>query len=289
MKHVGSLILSIDGGGALGIGPCELLSRLEEAHGRLHPDAYAGTSVGALLAALAATGRSWAQVREIFGRECPGIFEKPGLAWRLNPWKPKYDGKALRNAAQFFFQDMRMCDVAVPIFLTSFDFKLGRPKIWDRGDTTPIWKAVMCSAAAPTYFPIVEGRYGDGGLVANNPSMVGLAGCVKKEGWDVDSLWCLSLGTNGDSWKDPKAGHKTKIGWLNPLLETFMSGAEELATFESRSLLNGRLLRIEPHLREEIKLDDVKAALGGYRKVWKELWLARHDEILNWLANTCSL
>jgi hypothetical protein len=282
------LLLSIDGGGALGIGPCELLARLEEAQGRLLPDAYAGTSVGALLAALAATGRPWSHVREIFMRECPGIFERPSWAWRMNPWRPRYDGRALRRAAQTYFQDQRMCEVEVPIFLTSFDFHTGRPKVWDRGDATPIWRAVLCSAAAPTYFHIVEGRYGDGGLVANNPAMVGLAGCAAKESWDLRTARCLSLGTNGDAWRDPKVAHRTLLGWLRPLLATFMEGNEELADFEARAVLGDRLRRVEPALRHEVKMDDVAAALGPYRQRWVDLWHAEKDAILLWLRRTAT-
>lgn len=278
-----TLLLSLDGGGALGIGPCELLARLEDAHGRLRPDAYAGTSVGALLAALAATGRHWAHVREIFVRECPGIFERPPWAWRLNPWRPKYDGKALRRAAQTYLQDLRLCEVEVPIFLTSFDFHTGTPKVWDRGDTEYVWKAVVASAAAPTYFPVVDGRYGDGGLVANNPAMVGLAGLVAKAGWDLGAARCLSLGTNGDAWRDPHVGRTTRLGWLRPLLATFMEGGEELATFEARAVLGDRLLRVEPRLRHEVAMDDVGAALGPYRRLWADLWAARRVEILGWL------
>jgi hypothetical protein len=280
---VSTLLLSIDGGGALGIGPCELLARLEEGHGRIRPDAYAGTSVGALLVALAAAGRPWAHVREIFARECPGIFEKPNLAWRLNPCKPRYDGRALRRAAQTYFQDMRLCEVESPIFLTSFDFQVGHPKVWDRGDTEYVWRAVLASAAAPTYFPIVDGRWGDGGLVANNPAMVGLAGCAAREGWDLRAARCLSLGTNGDAWRPVRVRNRSAIGWLRPLLATFLDGGEELATFEARAVLGERLLRVEPHLRHEVPMDDVEAALGPYRRLWGDLWHARRDEILLWL------
>ncbi len=276
-------LMSIDGGGALGIGPAELLSRAEATVGRLVPHAYAGTSVGALLAALAASGRSWRTIRDIFLAECPRIFERPPLSWRLNPWRPKYDGKALRSAAQRHLGDLRMCDLATPTFLTAFDFQVGRPKVFDCRDETPVWYAVLCSTAAPTYFPIVDGRWGDGGLVANNPTVVGLVGAVAKCGWDLNDAWCLSLGTNGDSWRDPHVAHRSKIGWLKPLLDTFMGGEEELATFQAHALLGERLLRLEPHLRHDVAMDDVATALWSYRAIWGAMWEKRAAEIGDWL------
>lgn len=278
-------LLSIDGGGALGIGPTEFLARAEATVGALRPHAYAGTSVGALLVALAASGRSWDTIRAVFREECPRIFERPSLLWRINVCKPKYDNRALRAAAQRYLGDLRMCDLETPTFLTAFDFKLGRPKVFDLRDETPVWYAVLCSAAAPTYFPIIDGRWGDGGLIANNPCMVGLLGASAKCSWDLSDAWCLSMGTSGDAWTDPHVARKTKLGWLRPLLNTFMSGGEELAMFQARELLGGgtRLLRVEPHLRHDVEMDDVAQALGPYRTLWAELWDKRGGEVTAWL------
>ena len=245
--------------------------------------AYAGTSVGSLLVALAAMGMSWAEIADIFQCECPRIFEKPSFWWRINPRRPKYDGKALRAAAQKYFGGARMCDLPTPTFLTAFDFKVGRPKVFDCKDDVPVWYAVMCSTAAPTYFPIIDGRYGDGGLVANNPAMVGIAGGVSKLGWKLKDMWCLSLGTNGDAWRDPKVARKSKIGWLKPLFDTFMTGNEELGTFQAKTLLGDHLLRIEPKLDEAYDLDDVDIAMGIYNQIWASLYREKEDEFLSWL------
>jgi patatin-like phospholipase/acyl hydrolase len=39
------------------------------------------------------------------------------------------------------------------------------------GPSAQVWDAAMRTSAAPTYFPVYRG-YTDGGLVANNPSIV---------------------------------------------------------------------------------------------------------------------
>jgi uncharacterized protein len=42
---------------------------------------------------------------------------------------------------------------------------------WARLNRAQVWDAAMRTSAAPTYFPVYRG-YTDGGLVANNPSIV---------------------------------------------------------------------------------------------------------------------
>ena len=39
----------------------------------------------------------------------------------------------------------------------------------------PLWKAARCTGAAPSYFPAME-RFLDGGLAANNPTLVTIFG-----------------------------------------------------------------------------------------------------------------
>jgi uncharacterized protein len=282
--------MSIDGGGALGIGPAEFLARLEcmpltIQHALDGIDAYAGSSVGALLVTLRASGRDWREIREIFMEECPNIFEKPPLSWRLNPFKPKYDNKALKVIAQKYLGSMRLSDLYNPVFLTAFDFVTGQPKILDRTDNVPAWWAVLTSAAAPTYFPIVDGRYGDGGLVANNPAMVGLAACTRQLGWKLKETKCLSFGTNGKKWKAPKVNNITVLGWLSPLIKTYFDGGEERDTYEAKAMLGREFLRIEPRLHHEYEMDDVPAALGAYRKIWARLFEEDKEIVMDWLLN----
>ena len=66
-------IISIDGGGTLGCGPAEPLKLMED-HGVSHADVLAGTSVGGLLVALRATGRTWAHYPGVAFSTFPLVF-----------------------------------------------------------------------------------------------------------------------------------------------------------------------------------------------------------------------
>jgi uncharacterized protein len=282
-------LMSIDGGGALGIGPASFLaamSRNGDALTReaLDADAYAGSSVGALLVALRATGRTWTEVRDIFTEHCAEIFERPSWAWRINPWKPRYDGRALRAVVQRYFGTAQLNELQKPVFITAFDFATGRAKVWDRTDGVPVWYAVLCSAAAPTYFPPVDDRYADGGLVANNPAVIGLAACGVQLGWRYSDMRCLSFGTNGQKWDRPRhLGRRSAVGWLRPLLACFMDGGEERDSYVVRAILGDRWMRVEPHLAHEYEMDDVAAALGPYRRIWDELYATEGARVRRWL------
>lgn len=270
------LFLSVDGGGALGIGPAEFMCRIDKYYGVI-PDVYAGTSVGALLIAMAAVGYSWAEIRDVFIKECPKIFQKPSIWWRINPTKPRYDGKALKQAAKRYLGNIKLKDLKKPVFIPAFDFHIGRPKVFDIEDNVYLWYAVICSAAAPLYFPPIDNRYGDGGLIANNPAMIGY--CGSKDKLKIKDLYCLSLGTNGYSWKDPHVGNKTIIGWIAPLIKTFLGGNEELATYQLRTLIDDRMLRIEPVLDNDINLDDYETALDVCPEIWKSLFYSNINKI----------
>jgi hypothetical protein len=113
--------------------------------------------------------------------------------------------------------------------------------------------------------------------------MVGLAGSVRKLGWDTGYTSILSLGTNGHAWVDPDPNSLGKLRWLRPLLNTFLAGGEELATFQARSIIGQRLLRIEPALRHEFEMDDVESAFGEYEQIWRKLWDDGMSDVLPWL------
>jgi len=277
------LILSVDGGGVLGIGPCEFMKYVEYYMGFSYrnPDACAGTSVGGIIAAASACKMSFADTNKLFEMLAPQIFATPPLSWAFNPSTPKYDGKGLKSALRYAFGNAKMSDLPIPLFIVAMDYRTGKPKVWDSSDGDLVRDVVATSCSAPTYFPPICGKV-DGGLVANNPSMCAVAGCISKLGWKLEDLWMLSLGTNGDYWEDPEVDSTTgKLEWAKLLLTTPTRGNEELATFQTRALLRDRLLRIEPILNRDYGLDDLEI-MGEYAQIWKGLYTLRSQEVKDW-------
>ena len=276
-------IISIDGGGALGCGPAELLRLLENADGA-QADVLTGTSVGALLVSLRASGKSWADISGIFDKWVGKIFETPPIWWRLDPTRPKFRDNGIRAAVLAELGDLRCCDAHIPFFIPVSDFATGRVKVYDITDTVLLRDVVLGSTAAPTYFQPRDGRWSDGALAANNPAMIAVCGAIDKLGAKLEDVWCLSLSTGGSFWEDPGIGRRTtKLGWATRVLSFALDGTEELAEFQANALLGSRHLRLDPGLSRQYPIDNV-GMCEEYREIWRALWLRRKDEILNWSA-----
>lgn len=274
------MLFSFDGGGVLGIGPASYMALAESKNMLPKPDCLAGTSVGSLLASACAIGMSWEAIRHTFMKNAPTIFSFPGVLWKINPKKPKYSHEGLKKVVSKLFGDIRMCDLPIPLFITAMDYNRGKVKVWDKTDGDLVADCVVASCSAPTFFPPLRGMV-DGGLVANNPSMVQITGCLSKLGWDLKDLWCLSLGTNGDFWKNPNVSSDTgKLEWAKLLLENTTRGNEEVATFQAQSLLGNRYRRVEPILTRDFGLDDLDS-MKEYSDLWKAYFSIKSHELEN--------
>ena len=94
----------------------------------------------------------------------------------------------------------------------------------------PLVTAVLASCSVPTYFPVVEGRYVDGGVGSYaNPCYVAayeLRFCL---GWDPAETTLISLGTGRDP-KTRRPGDADRYrawNWLAPILGAFMQSADD--------------------------------------------------------------
>lgn len=263
-------ILSIDGGGILGCGPARYLKLLEEQVGKWE-NVLAGTSVGSLLIALRCIGYSWDRIDGIFQEEGPKIFARPSLAWRLNPMAPKYPSDALESACRKHLGSMTCRDAKFPFYIPAMDMVHGRPKVFDNTDTDLLADVVLRSTAAPTYFAPRDGRWVDGGLVANNPSGLAVLALIRS-GYDAREISVLSLDTGGSCWQNPKiSGRMLPTSWISPVIHSQMSGNEEVGEYTCDALLGTRHTRIIPKVDKDYQLDAV-GSMGTYAGIWEQCW-----------------
>ena len=190
-------ILSIDGGGFRGLFSSTVLSEFERINSSIstHFDMLCGTSTGGLIALALAAGCSSQEVVEFYKTWGPKIFPKPSLYRKLkrkiSPTiapNSRNTNKALTQAIQTIVGDNKMSDsnsyLCIPtlslIDYSPFVFKTDHDPFLTR-DSDALMKDVgLATSAAPFYFPATTAihlpgsQFLDGGLWANNPSLVGL-------------------------------------------------------------------------------------------------------------------
>ncbi|GMT32319.1 hypothetical protein PFISCL1PPCAC_23616, partial [Pristionchus fissidentatus] len=177
--------MSLDGGGIRGLVLIELLSELERAVGQstlLSSFSWlAGTSTGAILALALSQGKSVAECRKLYIRFKDRVFfgrrpysEKSLEEFLKAEFGPSATLDSLNNKKRVLVTtcDGTLCPPELKI-LRSYTAPLGSADLREMGYADPtkttVWYAARCSSAAPTYFSSVEGKWMDGGLVANNP------------------------------------------------------------------------------------------------------------------------
>ena len=268
-------ILALDGGGTRGIYSAQLLASIERDTGaqvREHFDLIAGTSTGSIIAGAAATGIPMCSVVNLFEKESPRIFKRRRLG--SFHMRSKYPRRSLEEVVRSYLSDLTLGEVTTPLMITSSDisaggvhvFKsrylkdLGQPYVRDAD--VVLSDAILASCAAPTYFdpmPVGDFRLADGGLWANNPSIIALTEAVAKFGRSVEQLRILSIGT----------GHSVNLYSRNRLWGLFTGwGREKLVSYVLRLqsdasanmaklLLADRYLRMDPEI-EAWGLDDIE-------------------------------
>ncbi|XP_027636157.1 85/88 kDa calcium-independent phospholipase A2 isoform X2 [Falco biarmicus] len=183
-------LLCLDGGGIRGLVLIQLLLAIEKAVGRPVREIFdwiAGTSTGGILALAIVHGKSMDYMRCLYFRMKDVVFQgsRPYESELLNEFLKQEFGENTKMT------DVRnpkvmvtgtLCDrqpaelhlfrnYPVPETKTSTEYKTTASfKPLTQPEDQLVWRAARCSGAAPTYFRPI-GRFLDGGLLANNPTL----------------------------------------------------------------------------------------------------------------------
>ena len=285
------LILCLSGGGYRGLFTAEVLALLRDttagAEILTKPSLFAGTSVGGLLAAGLALGRSPALLRDALLDHGPRIFDdRVRILGRTLPIRKfrgmygalltaKYKPDALFSAISSILGDqkeIRLKDIDKHLILTATCAVTKSPLIFSNvpplgldADVRLI-DALIASTAAPGYFPpfqLANRTLLDGGLVANAPDLVAILEAVAKRRAKLEDCCVISIGTaKTNPASIPRTvGSRGIIRWAPDLFDITSNAQEVLAVRQAKILLSDRYLRIDaspsPQQSKAVDLDRV--------------------------------
>jgi len=268
-------ILSLDGGGIKGLFSAAVLAYLEEdLNIRIadHFDLITGTSTGGIIALALASGMSPKEIVHFYVVRGPHIFPSQRFADLRHLMKHKFCPSNLKKSLRDCFGDQLLGDLHKMVVIPSYNigdddvylFKTPHHERLRRDYKVPVWKAAMATSAAPTYFSSFTDldriRLVDGGVWANNPSMVGVAEAVSMLDVPLNSIRILSLGTTDELKSRPKCLDNGGMWhWRKEAVNVILRGQSIGANTQVQHLLGkDKVLRVDPKVPDGIfKLDKI--------------------------------
>ncbi len=203
-------ILSLDGGGLKGLFPAAVLAALEDDLGCSmadHFDLIAGTSTGGLIALALGAGLRPAEIVDFYTSKGPTIFGAGRRIGRL--WRSKHGAVRLRAALEEVLGDRLLGSSTKRLVIPSYSldsndvyvFKTPHHPRLRRDHKERMVDVAMATAAAPLFLPVFRlgnNRLIDGGVWANNPTLVAVAEAKSMLGAPLDAMRVLSMGTTDE-------------------------------------------------------------------------------------------
>ncbi|KAJ6854671.1 patatin-like protein 2 [Populus alba x Populus x berolinensis] len=202
---------------------------------------------------------------------------------------PKYDGAKLHGTVRKRLEkELVISKTVTNVIIPTFDIKSCRPTIFstlkakrDVSMNPPLSDVCIATSAAPCYLPpyyfttTKVFNLVDGGVAANNPSLLALCEVIKERKVDYSKIVLLSLGTGEQNGKDKlEVGDPSQWGILNwlwkndkwdhvksyPLIDILMTSAAEMIEMYMSSIFQSRGLK-ENYIRIQADMSYVEAAL----------------------------
>ncbi len=263
-------ILSIDGGGIRGVFPAMFLAKLEarlaeknkdKAQIFQHFNLICGTSTGGIIAIALALGIPAHDIYKMYVDNASKIFGcKKGFFGQVQYAAHERDAleKIVRDKFKEVFnssgEDPRLKDCKTAVCIPIYDLLLGKPSVlksnyhpkFTRDYHIPAYQAAMATSAAPTFFDPYSATYTDlngivtsfankvdGGVMANNPTLLGIIEAQVAFYQSLQNLRVLSLGTGHQKFTD--GNRRIRWGlwyWMKQdkktrLIDLFMQGQSQ--------------------------------------------------------------
>ena len=244
-------ILSVDGGGYLGLATAAFIEGVEDHFDRNLGDCFdlfCGTSTGAIIALGIAAGKSGAELRHLYSELGKHVLvPRFGRRWKLGRmFGPKFALEPLRQALIGTFGDLTLGDLHASnkkVIASSFCLTTGQPRIFKTDHSANLTRhagyrvvdVALASAAAPTYFPLVKvadplsgvvETFCDGGVVANQPALLAYTEAVSECGAEARDIRLLSISTpRADlAEREPIGANRGLWQWGEAIANVFIEG-----------------------------------------------------------------
>lgn len=220
-------VLALDGGGVKALFTAWVLARLEEDLGveiREHFDLIVGTSAGGLIALALGAGLRPADIVERYQELSDRVFPRRGRLIRKAraAARPQYDADVLRDALERLLGSRRLEESEKPLVVPAYDlggqcvhvFKTPHHSRFRRDGRVSMVDVAAATSAAPAYFRAadLEGvRLVDGGVWANNPSVVGIAEALSVFDQPLSAIRLLNIGTMTS--REHRSRKLDRAGW----------------------------------------------------------------------------
>jgi patatin-like phospholipase/acyl hydrolase len=274
-------ILCLDGGGIRGVFSAYILMKIEQDMKRPIRELFdmsAGTSTGSILASAVVLGKSMTEMVEFYQSCGKRVFDRKSM---LGIFNSLYDNVSLKKILRQEYGEVTLGDIKYPLIIPSVDISTGsihvfrskyEPK-FNLNEHVKVYDAVVSSCSAPIFFPpyLIQDNYlaADGGLWANNPSLVCLTDAIHHFEKGIDETKILSIGTGNQKITFNRKSRDNLWGlskWIRIKLSPFkitpklidlaLNLSSESISYHCQILCKENYLRINTDLDKEIPIDE---------------------------------
>ena len=292
-------IISFDGGGVRAIAGIVFLKKLEAASGKKISemfDMFIGTSAGAFNAAcLAHADMSANELKKYWSKKYTDRIMETSFFWdqaSLIQARPRYETKGRVKVLKEIFGDRTMGDSSKPLLTLCYDVEKRKHVVHTSLFTPEVTfvDAISASSAAPMYFPTYQMENGswmiDGGVVTNNPTLLGLTHA--KDYFKTNDIKVLSIGTglNKQKIKGETSSRWGGVGWLRNDIMGMMLYSEihnDIATH----IIDKNYLRINSPIGKINKMldDDSDENIEKIHLMGLEWWSEFEEETIKFIED----
>ena len=274
-------ILSLDGGGIKGLFSAAVLAAIEEDLDITvtdHFDLIAGTSTGGIIALGLGLGMRPREIVDFYLKNGPEIFPSWCGLKSIQHWlMRKFSAAPLEHALKKCFKVKRLGDSKKRLVIPSYNlgeddvyiFRTAHHERLRRDYKVPAWKVAKSTSAAPTFFPCARDvdslRLIDGGVWANNPSLVAITEAYGTLNIPLSSIYLFSIGTSDAvSHRRSRLNRGGIISWgrQNAAVDIIMRGQSIGVNNQVKFLLgDDHVQRLNPKVAsDEFSLDGIQKA-----------------------------